>query len=69
MTPSSRTTPWMIFGGDGIKQQYSTSYTPQQNDVSKRKNWTLMNVARTMMAEFKCQYNFWAKLSTLHAMI
>ena len=46
---------------EGIKHQYSTPYTPQQNGVAKRKNWTLMDAARTMIAEFKSPYNFWAE--------
>lgn len=46
---------------EGIKHQYSAPYTPQQNGVAERKNRTLMDVARTMMAEFKSPYNFWAE--------
>ena len=46
---------------EGIKHQYSAPYTPQQNGVAERKNQTLMDVARTMMAEFKSPYNFWAE--------
>ena len=46
---------------EGIKHQYSAPYTPQQNGVAERKNWTLMDAARTMMAEFKSPYNFWAE--------
>jgi hypothetical protein len=46
---------------EGIHHQYSTPYTPQQNGVAKRKNQTSMGMARTMLAEFKSLYNFWAK--------
>src|SRR5664279_257919 len=46
---------------EGIAHQYSTSYTPQQNGVAKRKNRTLMDAARTMIAEFFSPYNFWAE--------
>ncbi|XP_073354653.1 uncharacterized protein [Aegilops tauschii subsp. strangulata] len=46
---------------EGIKHQYSTPYTPQQNGVAERKNRTLMDATRTMMAEFKSPYNFWAE--------
>ena len=46
---------------EGIKHQYSAPYTPQQNGVVDRKNQTLMDAARTMMAEFKSPYNFWAE--------
>ena len=38
---------------EGIKHQYAAPYTPQQNGVLERKNQTLMDAARTMMAEFK----------------
>ena len=46
---------------EGIKHQYSAPYTPQQNGVAERKNRTLMDAARTMMAECKSPYNFWAE--------
>jgi transposase InsO family protein len=38
---------------EGIQHQYSAAYTPQQNGVAERKNWTLMDMARSMLAEFK----------------
>ena len=46
---------------EGIAHQYSTPYTPQQNGVLERKNRTLMDAARTMIAEFSSPYNFWAE--------
>ncbi|KAK1615955.1 hypothetical protein QYE76_021472 [Lolium multiflorum] len=45
---------------EGIRHQYS-AYTPQQNGVAERKNRTLMDMARSMMAEYKSRYNFWAE--------
>jgi hypothetical protein len=45
----------------GIKHQYPAAYTPQQNGVAERKNRTFMDAARTMLAEFKSPYNFWAE--------
>ena len=36
---------------EGIRHQYSAAYTPQQNGVAERKNRTLMDMARSMMAE------------------
>ncbi|KAK1652366.1 hypothetical protein QYE76_070171 [Lolium multiflorum] len=36
-------------------------HTPQQNGVAERKNRTLMDMARSMMAEYKSRYNFWAE--------
>ena len=38
---------------EGIRHQYSAAYTPQQNGVAERKNRTLMDMARSMLAEFK----------------
>ena len=35
---------------EGIKHQYSAAYTPQQNGVAERKNRTLMDMARSMLA-------------------
>jgi hypothetical protein len=46
---------------EGIRHQYYTAYTPQQNGVAERKNRTLMDMARSMLTEFKSPYNFWAK--------
>ncbi|KAK1604547.1 hypothetical protein QYE76_028220 [Lolium multiflorum] len=46
---------------EGILHQYSAAYTPQQNGVAERKNRTLMDMARSMMAEYKSRYNFWAE--------
>ncbi|KAK1644620.1 hypothetical protein QYE76_062425, partial [Lolium multiflorum] len=46
---------------EGIHHQYSAAYTPQQNGVAERKNRTLMDMARSMMAEYKSRYNFWAE--------
>jgi hypothetical protein len=46
---------------EGIRHQYSSPYTPQQNGVAERKNRTLMDMARTLLAEFKSPYKFWAE--------
>jgi hypothetical protein len=46
---------------EGIRHQYSAAYTPQQNGVAERKNQTLMDMARSMLAEFKSPYNFWGE--------
>ncbi|KAK1643251.1 hypothetical protein QYE76_061056 [Lolium multiflorum] len=46
---------------EGIRHQYSAAYTPQQNGVAERKNRTLMDMAISMMAEYKSRYNFWAE--------
>jgi transposase InsO family protein len=46
---------------EGIRHQYFATYTPQQNSVAKRKNQTVMDMARSMLVEFKSPYNFWAE--------
>jgi hypothetical protein len=38
---------------EGIKHEFSSPYTPQQNGVVKRKNRTLLDMARTMLDEYK----------------
>ena len=45
---------------EGIRHQYSAAYTPQQNGVAERKNRTLMDMARSMLAEFKSPLFLWA---------
>jgi hypothetical protein len=46
---------------EGIKHEFSSLYTPQQNGVVKRKNMTLIEMARTMLDEYKTSDRFWAK--------
>jgi transposase InsO family protein len=46
---------------EGIKHQFSAPYTPQMNGVVERKNWTLIEMARTMLDEFKSPHNFWGE--------
>ena len=38
---------------EGIKHEFSTPCTPQQNGVVERKNRTLLDMARTMLDEYK----------------
>jgi transposase InsO family protein len=45
----------------GIKHEFSSPYTPQQNGVVERKNRTLLNMARTMLDEYKTPDRFWAE--------
>ncbi|GJX43871.1 putative ribonuclease H-like domain-containing protein [Tanacetum coccineum] len=45
----------------GIKREFSVSRTPQQNRVAKRKNRTLIEVARSMLADSKVPTTFWAE--------
>ncbi|GJW75448.1 putative ribonuclease H-like domain-containing protein [Tanacetum coccineum] len=48
-------------GSKGIKREYSNSRTPQQNGVAKRKNMTLIEYARTMLADSFLPNTFWAE--------
>jgi transposase InsO family protein len=43
---------------EGIKHEFLTPYTPQQNRVAKRKNHTLIEMARTMLDEYKTSNQF-----------
>ncbi|GJZ92211.1 ribonuclease H-like domain-containing protein [Tanacetum coccineum] len=45
----------------GIKREFSVARTPQQNGVAKRKNITLIEAARTMLADSKLPTTFWAE--------
>ncbi|GJY62585.1 ribonuclease H-like domain-containing protein, partial [Tanacetum coccineum] len=44
-----------------IKREYSVARTPQQNGVAERKNRTLIEAARTMLADSKLPTTFWAE--------
>nr|GEX31840.1 putative ribonuclease H-like domain-containing protein [Tanacetum cinerariifolium] len=48
-------------GQKGIKKEYSVARTPQQNGVAERKNRTLIEAARTMLAESLLPTIFWAE--------
>ncbi|GJX01590.1 putative ribonuclease H-like domain-containing protein [Tanacetum coccineum] len=52
----------------GIKREYSIARTPQQNCVAERRNRTLIEVAKTMLADSKLPTTFWAKAVILLAM-
>nr|GEU65292.1 hypothetical protein [Tanacetum cinerariifolium] len=45
----------------GIKREYSVARTPQQNEVAERRNRTLIEAARTMLADSKLPTIFWAE--------
>jgi transposase InsO family protein len=49
---------------EGIKHEFSSPYTPQQNGVVERKNRTLLDMARTMLHEYKTSDRFGQKQST-----
>jgi transposase InsO family protein len=54
---------------EGIKHEFSAPYTPQQNGLVERKNRTLIDMARTMLEEYKTLEQFWsgAVNTTCHA--
>nr|GFA80193.1 putative ribonuclease H-like domain-containing protein [Tanacetum cinerariifolium] len=43
----------------GIKREFSVPKTPQQNGIAKRKNRTLIEAARTMLADLLLPIPFW----------
>ena len=46
---------------EGIKQEYTVGYSPEQNGMAERKNRTLMEAARTMLEDAKLPKNHWAE--------
>ncbi|GKB72161.1 putative ribonuclease H-like domain-containing protein [Tanacetum coccineum] len=50
-----------LCGNKGIKQEYSNARTPQQNRVAERMNRTLIEAARTMLADSLLPTTFWAE--------
>ncbi|GJT84401.1 putative ribonuclease H-like domain-containing protein [Tanacetum coccineum] len=48
-------------GSKGIKREYINARTPQQNRVVERKNRTLIEAARTMLADLFLPNTFWAE--------
>ncbi|GKA34015.1 putative ribonuclease H-like domain-containing protein [Tanacetum coccineum] len=45
----------------GIKREFSVARTPQQNGIAERKNRTLIEAAKTMLADSKLPTTFWAE--------
>nr|GEW46823.1 ribonuclease H-like domain-containing protein [Tanacetum cinerariifolium] len=50
-----------------IKREFSVARTPQQNEVAKRKNRTLIEAARTMLADSLLPIPFWAENTDVDA--
>jgi transposase InsO family protein len=46
---------------EDIKHDFSSPYTPQQNGVVERKNRAILDMARTMLDEYKTPDRFWAE--------
>ena len=47
----------------GIKHEFSTKYTPEQNGLVERKNRTLIDMARSMLSEYNVSDSFWALIT------
>jgi transposase InsO family protein len=47
---------------EGTKHEFSAPYTPQQNGVAERKNQILIEMARTMLDEYKISNRFWLEV-------
>ncbi|GKC25426.1 retrovirus-related pol polyprotein from transposon TNT 1-94 [Tanacetum coccineum] len=45
----------------GIKREFSVARTPQQNGIAERRNMTLIEAARTMLADSKLPTIFWVE--------
>nr|GEZ65400.1 putative ribonuclease H-like domain-containing protein [Tanacetum cinerariifolium] len=50
-----------LCGMKGIKREFSVARTPQHNGVTERKNRTLIEAARTMLADSLLLIPFWAE--------
>ena len=47
---------------EGIQHQFTIPYTPQQNEVSERKNRTVMEMARCLLFEKDLPKSFWTEV-------
>nr|GEX14059.1 hypothetical protein [Tanacetum cinerariifolium] len=50
-----------FYGMKGIKREFSVARTPQPNGIVERKNMTLIEAARTMLADLLLPIPFWAE--------
>ena len=48
----------------GIQKQFTARYTPQQNDIAERKNRTIMEMARSMLAAKHLPNEYWGEAIT-----
>nr|GEU61878.1 putative ribonuclease H-like domain-containing protein [Tanacetum cinerariifolium] len=51
-----------FYGMKGIKREFSVARTPQQNGITERKNMTLIEAARNMLADSLLSIPFWAEV-------
>jgi transposase InsO family protein len=47
---------------EGSKHEFFAPYTPQQNGVVERKNRAFIDMARTMLGEYKTPKRFWLEV-------
>ncbi|CAL2258076.1 unnamed protein product [Prunus armeniaca] len=47
---------------NGIHRQLTAAYSPQQNDVAKRKNRTIMNIVQSMLLAKQIPKTFWPEV-------
>ncbi|GJT51859.1 ribonuclease H-like domain-containing protein [Tanacetum coccineum] len=52
---------YKLFEMKAVLRQFSVARTPQQNRVAERRNRTLIEAARTMLADSKLPTTFWAE--------
>jgi hypothetical protein len=50
---------YLLYENHGIKRQFSTTITPQQNGIAERKNRIVQEAARTMLNEAKLSDGYW----------
>lgn len=53
-----------FFREEGIRSQYTVSYTPEQNGVAERKNRSLMEMARCLLIDAKLEKKYWGEAVT-----
>nr|GEW65991.1 retrovirus-related Pol polyprotein from transposon TNT 1-94 [Tanacetum cinerariifolium] len=51
-----------FYGLKGIKREFSVPRTPQQNGIAERKNRTLIEASRTLLADSLLPIPFWAEV-------
>ena len=53
-----------FYKGEGIRHIYTMPYKPQQNGIAKRRNRTLMEMSRSVMAYSQLPLSFWGEALT-----
>ena len=51
----------LFFDRKGVRQEFTTSYTPEQNSVAERDNRTLMEMVRCMLFNSNLDSRFWGE--------